>query len=282
MRWLVNLEGNREDVERLLAQPPKGLAATTEAHVALLELVDPHHAYQSEEALAAGRTLLDSALRHLNGLGKLRWGRVFADLTIRSVSFVADDGSTGQVWFGSKAYAHLLPDEFGDMMELLGRGRPKLPDGLQDVTALDLAEAVDLAARLPNVARVLRFVELMLVGDEGIDWAAGYAALEVVEQSAADQQVSGQQLGWWTRLDRERFRQMASSSEAAGMTSRHPGRRYEAPKVPMSASEGAWFVRTAVARWIRWFSQRAACGTDQQPDPTGPPPPPDHAGRSRE
>lgn len=94
MRWIVNLEGNRRDIERLLTQPVDGLAATSEAHMATLEILDPDHADKSDEALAAGRTLIDAALRHLNGFGKLRWGRAFTALTIRGVSYEAQDGST--------------------------------------------------------------------------------------------------------------------------------------------------------------------------------------------
>jgi len=257
MRWLVDVEGDRRDIEQLLAQRVEGVIGAAEAHMVLLEVVDPDHADYSDDALAAGRSLIDSALRRLNGFGRLRWGRAFTALTIRGVSYVAQDGSAGQVWFGSASHTHLPPDEFGDLMERLGRKRPNLPKGLEDVNALDPTVVVDLAAHQPEVARVLHFVELMLAGDEEIDWAAGYAALEVIEQSAKDQGVSGHELGWWTQPENKRFRQMANSFEAAGIKSRHPGQRYRAPTVPMSPKEGAWFVRAAVSRWIRWLSERA-------------------------
>lgn len=252
MRWLVNLEGSREDIERLLAEPPQGLCATEDPRAALLEIVDPDHENNTDEARAVGKTLIDAGVRHLNGFGKLRWGRSFGGVVAKRTRYVAPDGGVGQVVFADTAYAHLLPEDYADMVERLGFERPRPPDGLNDVNALDLTGVVELADDHPEVARVLRLIELMLLGDNQIDWAAGYATLEVIEQCARDQGVNGQALGWWTPKDQERFRQMANSFEAVGLQSRHPGRRYRAPKEPMSPKEGAWFVRVVAARWIAW------------------------------
>lgn len=214
MRWLVELEASREDIERLLAESPEGLFATEDPLVALLEILDPEHENNTDEARAVGRTLIDAAVRRWNGFGKLRWGRSFGGVTAGRTSYVAADGARGQVMFVGTAYAHLLPEEYGDMMERLGFERPLLPDGLGDVNALNLTAVVELAEDHPEIARVLRLIELMLLGDDQIDWASGYAALEVIEQSARNNGVNGQELGWWTRKNHERFRQMANSFEA--------------------------------------------------------------------
>jgi hypothetical protein len=157
------------------------------------------------------------------------------------------------VGFIEPAYEHLVPEEYADMMERLGFERPRPPDGLDDVNALHPTAVVQLAENHPEVARVLRLIELMLLGDDQIDWAAGYAALEVIEQCARDRGVNAHALAWWVRKDNERFRQMANSFEAVGIKSRHPGRRYRAPKEAMSPAEGAWFVRAGAARWIAWL-----------------------------
>jgi hypothetical protein len=141
------------------------------------------------------------------------------------------------------------------MMEGLGYERPPLPDGLIDINALDLSAVLELAEEHPEVVRVLRLVELMLAGDDQIDWAAGYAALEIIDECARDRGVDGETLGWWIRQERDRFRQMANSFDAVGLRARHPGRRYRAPKERMSPQDGAWFVRAVAARWIAWLLQ---------------------------
>jgi hypothetical protein len=256
VHWFVTLTGGQQDVDRLLAASPGGLTAGSDPHEVLLEIVDPDHGDKSEEAFQAARALIDAQLRHLNGFGKLRWGRTFAGLTVKSVMYPDDNGGPpGQVVFVDSAHAHLLPEEYADMVERLGHPRPPLPVGIEDVNALNLPSVIGLAADDPEVARVLHLIELMLAGDDQIDWAAGYATLEVIGQSARDAGVDGQALGWWARKDRDRFRQMANSFEAVGIKSRHPGLRYRAPKKSMSPTEGAWFVRAVAARWIAWRSE---------------------------
>lgn len=254
MRWIVNLNGSREDIDRLLAERPEGLSTTDEPNVAQLEIVDPANENNTDEARDVGRTLIDAAVRHLNGFGKLRWGRSFGGVTVGGTGYVDEDGGFGQVMFTNTAYAHLLPEQFADVVDRMGFDRPPLPDGLDDVNALDLLAVIQLTEKHPEVARVLRLIDLMLIGAEQIDWAAGYSALEVIEQSARERGVNGQELGWWDGKERGRFHQMANSFEAVGIRSRHPGRPYKAPKELMSPQDGAWFVRAVAARWLAWLS----------------------------
>lgn len=253
MRWIVTLAGSREDIKRLMSDSPAGLSVTDDPRLVRLEIVDPRHPNNGDEARSEGRALIDAAVRHLNGYGRLRWGRTFGGLDAKGTSYVASDGQHGQVAFVDTAYAYLEPEEFGDMMERLGFERPSLPDGLNEIRALDVSRVLELAEARPEVARVLRLIELTHVGDGQIDWVAGYATLEIIEQSAYDHEVNGELLGWWAPTDRQRFRQTANSFEAVGMLSRHPGRRYQAPKEPMSPKDGSWFVRAVAARWIAWL-----------------------------
>jgi len=48
MRWLVDVEGDRRDIEQLLAQRVEGVIGAAEAHMVLLEVVDPDHADYSD------------------------------------------------------------------------------------------------------------------------------------------------------------------------------------------------------------------------------------------
>jgi hypothetical protein len=254
VRWLVTLEGNRRDVERLLAESSERLSATEESLELALEITDTAHDVATDESRQAGRTLIDAAVRHLNGFGKLRWGRTYEGVTVKTVRYFDSVGRPGgQVVFVQTAYDHMLPDDYADMVERLGFPRPPVPAGVEDVNALDLAMVTALSADDPEVARVLRLIELMLEGDEEIDWAAGYSALEVIDQYARRQGVSGQALGWWTRKEFDRFTQMANSVKAVGIRSRHQGHRFSAPRKPLPPKEGSWFVRRVAARWIAWL-----------------------------
>lgn len=90
----------------------------------------------------------------------------------------------------------------------------------------------------------------MLDGDDDIDWAAGYSALEVIEQDGHRRGLSGQALGWWTENEHRRFMQMANSVEAVGIRSRHQGRHYDPPRKRLTPKEAGWFVRRVAARWL--------------------------------
>lgn len=254
MRWIVNLNGSRGDIERLLAESLERLAATDDPCMVRLEIVDPRHPKNSDEARSEGRAMIDGTVRHLNGFGRLRWGRSFGGIDAGGISYVDSDGRHGQVVFVDTGYAYLEPEEFSDLVERLGTERPTLPNGLSDIRALDARRVLDLTETRPEIARVLRLIDLMLVPDGQIEWAAGYATLEVIEQSARDYGVDGESLGWWEPTARQRFRQMANSFEAVGIQSRHPGLRNRAPKKLMAPNDGAWFVRAVATRWINWLS----------------------------
>lgn len=255
VRWVITLEASRGDVERLVAQAAVSLSATGNPREVELEFEDHEHEVATDEARQAGRLIVEAAIRHLNGFGKLRWGRTFEGVALRNVKYIDSSGGSGLVGFVGTAVDQMLPEDFTDMVARLGYPRPELPDGVEDVNALSLEEVTALAGTNPEIARVPHLVELMLVGDDDIDWAAGYSALEVIEQDTVRRGASGQDLGWWTENERRRFTQMANSVEAVGIRSRHQGRRFDPPRRPLSPKEGSWFVRRVTARWLAWLHE---------------------------
>ena len=74
VRWLVTLEGNRLDIERLLQQPSKQLTATEEPRNLVFEVIDDDHDMATDDAREAGKALIEAAVRHLNGFARLRFG----------------------------------------------------------------------------------------------------------------------------------------------------------------------------------------------------------------
>lgn len=254
MRWIVTVEAtNRRDIERLLTESAD-LSRADSPREAVLELRDALEEPTSESRQAI-RARIETRIRHLNGAGKLRWGRAFEGVTVKSVRHFNCAGESAQVVFVGTAYDHLTPHEFGDMVETLGHPRPDLPFGCRDVEALDFVKVAALADTDPVVARVLRLVEVMLVGDEGLDWSAAYSALEVIESDAGVEATA-----WRSENERRRFKGTANSYEAAGDRSRH-GKEYDAPKKAMSTSDGSWFVRGVAARWLGWRLDRLDAAT---------------------
>ncbi len=250
MRWLVTLSGSKRDIGRLAAESLPCLSAAADApRELLLELRDPEGDATDEEARHAAKAAIDASVRHVNGFARLRWGRAFEGVSVSTIKTIDAAGHATQHVFAGAAVDHLLPEEFAEMIERLGYSRPALPNGLEHVNALGGAAVVTLAETNPEVARVLHLIDLMLAGDDEIDWVAGYSALEAIEQDLASRGLDGAGLGWWTKAERRKFGATANSVELVGFRSRH-GRRFQLPKARMTTKEASWFVRRVTACWV--------------------------------
>jgi hypothetical protein len=251
MRWVVTLSAARLDVERLVAASIEALVShPNELGEVLLELEDGFGDESTDETRQAVRDDIDLRVRHVNGYGKLRWGRGFEGVEVRAVRSFDSTGAETQHVFVGTAYAHLQPREFADMVERLGHPRPSLPTGLETIEALDASAVTELAELNPVVGRVLHLVDHMLEGDAQIDWGAAYSALETVEHDLHARGVDGRALGWWTRREREQFRSTANSAEALGVAARH-GRPGGVAEPRMSYSDASWYVRRVTSYWLR-------------------------------
>ena len=167
-------------MERLLAESLEDVSADpTEGSQLLLELYDSQGDESSDQSRRAVKADIDLRVRHINGFGKLRWSRSFDGVAIkrqgrrarartqparlespcpvcaqRVRSFDSSGGEAQHVYVGT-AYDHMLPRDFADTVERLGRPRPPLPVGLDVIEALDGGAVTALAASNPVVARVL-------------------------------------------------------------------------------------------------------------------------------
>jgi hypothetical protein len=249
VRWVVTLSGNRPDMERLAAEFPNLSSVPDSPRELSFELDDPEGDATGDDAGHAAKAVIDATVRQINGFGRLRWGRNFGRVEVSKIVTIDSEGRTGQRAFLEPAYDHMLPEDFADMVERLGHQRPELPVGLDVINALQGAAVTSLAAANPDVARVLHLVDLMLVGDEEIDWVAGYSALEAIEHDLHDRGLDGQTLGWWTNTERRNFKATANSVEALGVRARH-GRPSGLPEARMTSKEASWFVRRAAALWV--------------------------------
>jgi hypothetical protein len=252
MRWVITLSAKKADVERLIAESIDDLAPhPTETGELLLELQDSFGDESTDETREAVRRDTDLRVRHINGFGKLRWGRGFEGVEVKAVrSFDSTGGETQHVWL-TPVHAHQQPRERADMIEKLGHPRPPLPAGLEVIEALDAGAVAKLAESYAVVSRVVHLVELMLEGDEEIDWGAAYSALEAIEHDLHCRGVDGRALGWWTPAERKDFKATANSAEALGVAARHGTGGVSEPQ--MSYTDAAWYVRRVTAHWLTYL-----------------------------
>ena len=249
MHWLVTLSAAPDDVARLVSELPNEVALDpSDAKKLLVTLTDPEGATTGSEAPHAAKAAIDGFVERLNGLGKLRWGRVFEGVSVTTIKALDPTGREHLHVFVGRAVDHMLPEDFADMVERLGHPRPDPPEGWETIKALDLQAVSDLARTDARVIRALRLVELSIEGEE-FDWVTGYAALEVVEEDALDRGYDGQALGWWSRNERRDFKATANSPDVLGHRARH-GAMTGLPSARMSEGEAVWFVRRVVARWL--------------------------------
>jgi hypothetical protein len=255
VKWVATLSAQKkDDAERLLSQEIKGLSEDPKnPRQLVLTLLGPESEEAGAEESTQAGARIDALVERLNGIGKLRWGRTFEDISIAVVrSFDARGKVIQHVTVGT-AVEHMLPEDYADMIERLGHPRPALPKGLDVVNGLDLAELMDLSDAVPEATRAMHLVALMLRGDDEIDWTAGYAALEIVEHDLSSRGLKGQELGWWTNGERDDFRATANSPEVLGYSARH-GKPSGLPKARMTTKEAIWFVRRVVAQWLTSLS----------------------------
>jgi hypothetical protein len=245
-------------MELLSSQSLERLAVVPDdPSVLLLELQSPEGDATDSEARHAVRAVIDASVQSVNSFGKLRWRRTFKGLSIKAIKSFDSTGRAAQQVFTGIAYDHMLPEDYADMVERLGHPRPPLPEGLDVVNALEFEPVMTLAEDHPDVARVLHLIDLMLVGDEEIDWVAGYAAMEIIEQDLGARAVDGHALGWWSNAERARFKATANSPEALGTRARH-GKRSGLTEARMTSKDAGWLVRRVAAHWLTYLQDAGA------------------------
>lgn len=243
MRWLVILSASKADVERLRLADIDGITANPDDPSELLLTTEI-----SDDDGGVARTEIEAFVDRINGVGRLRWGRVFEGVSIQKTISFDGDGQATVVWVDA-ASAHLLPEDFANLAEALGLPRPPMPKGLEIIEALDLAAVAALAETAPQAMRGIHLVDLMLRGHDEIDWVAGYAALEVVEQDLRHRGFDGPALGFWNKKELRGFKATANSPEVLGYRARH-GKDSGLTEARMATVDASWFIRRVVASWL--------------------------------
>jgi hypothetical protein len=258
MRWLVTLSATAQDAERLAASFPETSVddrSTSKYHRQLRLEFEDLAGDADDDDLGIARASIDAHVRRMNDFGRLRWGRTFEGVEVRDYKTVNSSGDESTVLFVERAPDYATPEDLVAYFDERGIPRDKLPIGLLALVQLDAVAVAQIAVDDHRVALVLRLAAEMLAGSEEIDWGAAYSALEAIEQDLRDRGSSGEQLGWWTRKERDNFRATANSVEVLGEHARH-GKPFGLTEARMTSAEASWLVRRAVASWLDWRLER--------------------------
>ncbi len=248
MKWIVTLEAAPADADRLLAEDINGLSAVEgEPDRIAYAIQHPEGASEAGEAEVV-QDEVRALVAGLNGAGRVRWGKIFEGVELHHSETVDDAGEVTQRYYVDAAVGRLPPRAFGDLVERMGFPRPELPVGLEYIENLDLGAAVAAATSSPVASGVLQLVGLML-RDDDIDWGAAYTALEIIDYELRLHGVTGTELEWWTKKEREDFKATANAPLVLGIRARHGGSSGIA-EGRMSSIEASYLVRRVVARWI--------------------------------
>ncbi len=269
VRWIVTPNGTKKDAERLVEHFPELSIvqedSPSEYHGDLhLVLDDPEGDAPEEFAVNVGRTVIDAHVRHINGFGRLRWGRLYEGAEITDYERVEADGEVLRIVYLEPSSQYMLPEEWVAEADERGIPRERLPSGMEALSVLVGEAVTTLAATNPSVALVLRLVNEVLAGEEDIDWGAAYSALEVIEHDVQDRGLRGQDLGWWTAKERDDFRATANSVEVLGDRSRH-GKPFGLTEQRMDTGAAMWFVRRVAALWVTWLVEQGDASAEQRP-----------------
>jgi hypothetical protein len=253
VRIVVTLKARRQDCERLTNALPQELTPVEGDPSRVTFTFDDANAAETDATPSeSSRNAIAAEIDRLNGLGRLRWGRVFERVELDFISMFSADGKESRSIQPASAHAHLLPEDFADLVEKLGHPRPDPPDGWEEIKALDLPAALAAASGDDEIARVLHFVDLALEHHADLDWAVAYLAVERIEEDLASRSTNGKAAGLWSESEHTRFRRTANSFGTLGTRARHGRERTDPPPRPMSDSDASWFLRRVVARWLTY------------------------------
>jgi hypothetical protein len=136
VRWTATLKARPQDVERLAAESVPDLSTADDDSHLVFRFSDPPDDGDFDSEIDAARAVIETFVRHVNGFGRLRWGRSFEGVAIDVVRAVDADGKTTQYAFIERGGAHLPHEQFAALVERLGYPRPSPPLGLEIVEAL--------------------------------------------------------------------------------------------------------------------------------------------------
>ncbi|CAM3052353.1 hypothetical protein [Halobacterium salinarum] len=92
--------------------------------------------------------------------------------------------------------------------------------------------------------------------DRGDDWVNLYRIYEFIQDNIESEDNIVEQ-GWWSKSEKDRFKQTANSRDAIGDNARHANNRIPAPNNPMTQAEAKRQIDSLVDQWLEHRKQIA-------------------------
>jgi hypothetical protein len=230
-RWLVQLDGERIDLEEYRRWFPDGDTFFAEENGAFLLTGRALDEQPDEKAVRVGAM---RALEECFSLISILSPNVQKPV-ISQVFRVGDDGKRHVYVFAEPVTATM---RFGTpTLTVSGGTQPEAPSP---------TEAQLLLAAMKANPHLRTAVSLW--GQPGRSWPRLYTILEEIEIHLG---MPANKAGHCSAKDRKRFRQSAQAREVAGADSRHAAGEVPPPKRPMSLPEATAFMRGLLDRVLR-------------------------------
>lgn len=230
MDWKLQLEGHERGLEQLSEAFDEDPEVFEEDGEYYLWSSRFEHVDKSGEVQDVGENIVKT-IRHLGELDSLR----VQDLDTTCVVEIQEDGSEHRIVHASAtmtATATASARASVDGEEL----RPRA-ESTYEHTQLALKDA-----------KVQKLIDLR---DNGDHWVNLYRIYEYI-QSNIDSEDNITEQGWWSKAEKDRFKQTANSPEAIGHEARHHGDGGSpAPSNPLSHTEAKSLIDSLTADWLK-------------------------------
>jgi hypothetical protein len=236
-RWLVEIEGDRVDLEEFPLWFPTGPVHAAEEKGKFVLVGQRLNEIDSADSV---RNLAIEVLDQFAAVISLLW-QSLRKPTVGDVYRETDDGRRSTFVFLSGGVAVRTKVHAVGIVA----GAPSEPEG--PTQAQELLGAVKTAPRL--------YAALLLWAERQPTWSRLYRVLEEIE---LDLDVPVNKRGLCSAVERERFTRSANAAEVAGSDARHAGGRFEPPSDPMSLSEATSFIGRLIEAALRQRPRKGA------------------------
>jgi hypothetical protein len=229
MRWKVQLEGQKKGLKQLSESFDKDPRIFEEDGEYYLWSSQFNQLDESGEVKDVGENIV-RAVRHLGELDSLR----VQDLNASYVVEIQEDGSERRIAHVSASIT--TASAVSARVSIDGEELPPKAESTYEYTQLALEDD--------------KVQELIELRDNGDRWANLYRIYEYIQANIeTDDNIVEQ--GWWSKSEKDLFKQTANSAEAIGYEARHGDDRVPAPSDPIDHAEAVSLVDNLINDWLR-------------------------------